>query len=292
MQLEKQRTANERCIDTYETLLLDTKHKSKMETAETTIATNQNKGGEKADTTQTQPAQEDSLDSLLTLEPDLPSMYSHRIQDIWKYFKYQEAKQKRVLVFERGPVSKRSHFYRQWIAQKAPQYHAIPVKNRKLKTNYTKAMVEELIREDIAIIQFDTGRNQYFLYNLVNRDACNIIRKKLRQGMMDLTDLSKKALLEHKMETDESSESVETPAEKTVVEKVVEKPLADKLVVEKSVVDKPAETTAHFDRMEVLYEQVKLLVEKKSDDEKEKDVMPNGGASSSKKRTFRNVYSG
>ncbi|GFH61898.1 predicted protein [Chaetoceros tenuissimus] len=269
-----------------------------MEIAETNIPTNQNKGTEKADTTaQEKSPEQDSLADLLTLEPDLPSIYSHRIKDIWKYFKYQEAKQKRVLVFERGPVSNRSHFYRQWIAQKAPHYHAIPVKNRKLKTNYTKAMVEELIREDITIIQFDTGRNQYFVYDLVNRDACNIIRKKLRQGMMDLTDLSKKALLE---------ESVEKSVEKTVVEKsVVEKSVVEKTMVEKTAVDKPmvdkplvaektAEKTAHFERMEVLYEQVKLLVEKKTDDEKDDekdDVVPNGGTSSTKKRTFRNVYS-
>ena len=242
-----------------------------METAETTIATNQNKGGEKADTTQTQPVQEDSLDSLLTLEPDLPSIYTHRIQDIWKYFKYQEAKNKRVLVFERGPVSKRSHFYRQWIAQKAPQYHAIPVKNRKLKTNYTKGMVEELIREDITIIQFDTVRNQYFLYDLKNNDACNIIRKKFRQGIMDLTkESAENSVKESAEKTAEKSvkKTAEMPAEESV-EKVVEKP-------------------AHFDRMEVLYEQVKLLVEKKH--ENEKDVAPNGGTSSSKKRTFRNVY--
>lgn len=242
-----------------------------METAETTIATNQNNGGEKADTTQTQPAQENSLDSLLTLEPDLPSIYSHRIQDIWKYFKYQEAKNKRVLVFERGPVSKRSHFYRQWIAQKAPQYHAIPIKSRKLKTNYTKGMVEELIREDIAIIQFETVRNQYFLYDLKNNDACNIIRKKLRQGIMDLTTPFENSVKESAEKTAEESakKTAEIPAEESV-EKVVEKP-------------------AHFDRMEVLYEQVKLLVEKKR--ENEKDVTPNGGTSSSKKRTFRNVYS-
>ena len=65
---------------------------------------------------------------------------------------------------------------------------------------------------------------QHFLYDLQNLDACNIIRKKLRQGMMDLTDCPKKAPLENSGKEGE---------EKTV-EKVVEKP------IEKDV-EKPVE---------------------------------------------------
>lgn len=86
----------------------------------------------------------------------------------------------------RNPASPGEVLYQSFIVRNAPRYRSIPDTERKKKTDFTRAMVKDLIENNFVLVQF-TQEGQYFQYDMTNKKAFIKVRGKIGQAMLDIS---------------------------------------------------------------------------------------------------------